>query len=152
MFNVDLMTLVLKWPPPPLPQLTLRPIALNHNISGSILHNVQPVDLWGVAEVLILDDLDPSLQNLCGWHTNIKMGTGNHNYKLQHAYDSSYHTRRSAFTTVSKKLGIMCRSSCFSGSWAAEPWDIPEAALHSDCMRLLLLRPVVCRCGCTVWV
>lgn len=45
--------------------LTFRPVVLNQDISCPILHYVQPVHLWGVAQVLILEDLDSSFQNLC---------------------------------------------------------------------------------------
>lgn len=50
--------------------LTLRPVALNHDMSCSILHYVQPVHLRSVAQELILDDLHSSLQYLCGRYTH----------------------------------------------------------------------------------
>lgn len=49
--------------------LTFRPVVVDHNMSCSILHYVQPVHLRGVAQVLIPDDLDSSLQYLCGRRT-----------------------------------------------------------------------------------
>lgn len=56
--------------------LTFRPVALDQNMRRPILHYVQPVHLWGIAQVLILDDLDSSLQYLCGWNT-CKLGKDN---------------------------------------------------------------------------
>lgn len=50
--------------------LTLRPVAKDGDVGRSILQDVQPVHLRGEAQVPVLNDLDSSLQNLCGWHTN----------------------------------------------------------------------------------
>lgn len=58
-------------PRPEVASLTLRPVAEDGDVGGSVLHDVQPVHTGGEAQVPVLDDLDSSLQNLCRWHTNI---------------------------------------------------------------------------------
>lgn len=46
--------------------LTLRAVLLDDDVGRrAVLDDVQPVDVRGEAQVLVLDDLDSALQNLC---------------------------------------------------------------------------------------
>lgn len=98
--------------------LTLRPIALEQNMWCPILHYVQPVHLRGVAQVLILDDLDSSLQYLCGWST-CKSGSTISKASPSRPMTHPLQLCHSLFT-MAHRLGVVCWSSCYGGGWAVE--------------------------------
>lgn len=99
-------------------ELTLRTVGFNQNGSGVILHYVPPVDLRGIAQVTILDDLDASFQYLCRWHT-FKSGKWQ---SAEQAWTSlwliPWITATHYLLHCIEKQLAMGRSSRYTGSWA----------------------------------
>lgn len=121
--------------------LTFRPIAFNQNMWCPIFHYIQPVHLWGVAQVLILYDLDSSLQYLCGWNACKCRRTIN-KASLNKSMTHPFQLWNSLFTITHAQCNVqelMLRLST---------QDIPGILHHCDCTH----RCSMTICALKVWL